>query len=233
MRLIGHSDFRIAARLGLVAVAVAAASAHGASASSAPASREAGASSVANKPTALAPRGETRPLDDVVISSRDGGTASWYRSLPVALGAVLAIIVGCAFVVKKYLPTGRRGGSGELLEVIARTYLSPKQSICLVRAGRRMVMVGVTADRMTPLADFENAEAVAQLVGQAEAHKIHSSTVAFRGLVQDEGTVYERGSGEKSVGGSEAEDGSYEQVHGHLHRLLSRIREYTEERRAG
>ncbi|NOT01287.1 MAG: FliO/MopB family protein [Phycisphaerales bacterium] len=96
----------------------------------------------------------TRPVSDV----------AWYRSGPVALGAVLAVIMVAAMLVKR-LVRGTKLGRTEGLQVISRTYLSPKQSIALVQMGARMVFVGITPQGMTTLRTVRDAQEAAMLRG--------------------------------------------------------------------
>ena len=187
--------------------------------------------SKANKPTVLPPRRVSKSLSQTLVANRSDQVAPWYRTLPVALGIVLVIILGCAVFARRYLQVG--GGSSPTggLEVIARTHLSPKQSICLVRAAGRLVMVGVTPERITHLTDIENADAAAQLIGQAETHKPHSSTAAFNRLVDDEVTAYRVDEDATAIEVRETDSGSYLETRGQLHGVLSKVRQYARSKR--
>lgn len=90
----------------------------------------------------------------------------WYRSGPVALFAVLAVIAGAAFGARRLL-RGTHLGRVDGLHVISRTYLSPKQSIALVQMGARMVFVGVTPQSITTLRTVGDAVEAAQLRGRS------------------------------------------------------------------
>ncbi len=186
-----------------------------------------------NQPVTLPPRRAPRSLDDTVVSERVGVRTSWYSSVPVALLVVLGSIVACAYAAKRHLRMGQSGGALPPLQVVARSYLSPKQSICLVRAGPRLIMVGVTADRITHLTDIDDPDAAAQLIGQAEASKEHSRTGAFQRLVVDEGTVYRRPSPAESIEPGRTVDARYGQGRGHLDGLLGKIRSYARNRGTG
>jgi flagellar biogenesis protein FliO len=58
--------------------------------------------------------------------------------------------------------------SGGAIEVLGRNHLSPKQSLTLVRVGRRVVLVGVAPERLSPLCVIDDPQEVAELVGAKE-----------------------------------------------------------------
>lgn len=195
-------------------------------------SRSRSASGV-NQPVTLPPRQAPRSFDDTVVGGRTAVSTPWYSVVPVAFMVVLGSIVACAYVAKRHLRLGRSGGALPPLQIVARSYLSPKQSICLVRAGPRLIMVGVTVDRITHLTDIDDPDAAAQLIGQAEASKEHSRTGAFQRLVVDEGTVYRRPSPAESMDPGRAVGARYGQARGHLDGLLDKIRSYARTRGTG
>lgn len=90
----------------------------------------------------------------------------WGRSL-LALGAVLALIAGATWAVRKYMPAAAGGNVGRAIEMLGRYHLAPKQSLCLVRVGRRAVLVGVTPSHMTALLEVRDPEEVHVLSAKA------------------------------------------------------------------
>lgn len=172
-------------------------------------------------------------MGQTLVANRSDQVTPWYRTIPVALGVVLAVILGCALFARRYLQTGGGAGAPSGLEIVARTHLSPKQSICLVRAAGRLVMVGVTPDRITHLSDIDHADAVATLVGMAETRKPQSSTAAFNRLVDDEVTAYRDDVDVRAVDGSETHGGAYLETRGQLQGVMSRIRRFAQDKQAG
>ena len=71
---------------------------------------------------------------------------------------VVVALYGGARLLKRYVPAARNMFGSGTLKVVGRTFLSPKQSILLVRVGRRMVVVGVTATGMSALAEIRDPE---------------------------------------------------------------------------
>jgi flagellar biosynthetic protein FliO len=95
---------------------------------------------------------------------------------------VLGVIAGAAFVIRKVLPRGNRLGGGGVIDVLASHYLSSKQSLCLVRLGRRAVLLGVTPERITPVAEILQPEELAEIVSAIERKRPTSFTSTFARL---------------------------------------------------
>lgn len=89
----------------------------------------------------------------------------WYRSGLASLGLVLGMIIVVALVIKRVAKT-THSGSGDVLQVLTRTHLSPKQSIAVVQMGGRLVFVGITPEQISMLRIVEDREEAALLRGQ-------------------------------------------------------------------
>jgi flagellar protein FliO/FliZ len=77
--------------------------------------------------------------------------------LVVSLGVVLAIMAGAAMVMRRKglvsLPSGGGRRRTAPLEVLSRTTLGRSQSLALVRAGDRALVLGITEHQVTLLLD--------------------------------------------------------------------------------
>jgi flagellar protein FliO/FliZ len=80
-----------------------------------------------------------------------------------ALGGVILGIVMLAWLARRFFPQTRLGG-GSTMQVIARTYISSKQSMALVRVGHRVLVVGVTPDHLTTLATIDDPAELAAVM---------------------------------------------------------------------
>jgi len=107
-----------------------------------------------------------------------GPRMPWYRSGFVALTAVLLLIVALTLVVKRLMP-GVRRLQGGVLEVVSRTYLSPKQSVALVKMGHQLVLIGITPEQISSLAVVDDPDRAAELIGLIEASKPTSISGGF------------------------------------------------------
>ena len=112
-----------------------------------------------------------------VLAPRRGGSARisatsriqpapWYRSGLMSLVVVLAAIAGLVLLVRRLVPSMRRM-TGDVVEILGRNHLSPKQSLALVRIGRRLLLVGVTPERLNTLCEIDEPQEVADLLSRA------------------------------------------------------------------
>lgn len=101
--------------------------------------------------------------------------------LPLAF--VLIVIGVLAWAARRMFPRmGRAGGDGAIT-VLSRCVLSPKQSLCLVRLGRRIVLLGMTPDRINTLAEITDADEAALLIAAASSHRAESFRSALIGMM--------------------------------------------------
>lgn len=101
-------------------------------------------------------------------AARDGGQAGGWLRTTLALAGVVALIVFLAWVSRRAggLTVLQRPGA---VQVVSRVTLAPRQTLFLVRIGTRMVLVGVSRDRLTALDVIDDADACARVAGAAEA----------------------------------------------------------------
>lgn len=124
-----------------------------------------------------------------VVSPRGTGSRGWQLWDFVPLLAVLALIAGAAIVVKRFMPARRLLGGG-VMQVLARTPLTGRQQLVLVRLGRRVLLLGVSPDRMCTLSVFDDPQEVAMLLGEVESGRPGSSTHEFRQSFVEEAGAY-------------------------------------------
>ncbi|GJM25477.1 MAG: hypothetical protein DHS20C16_18920 [Phycisphaerae bacterium] len=97
----------------------------------------------------------------------------WYRSPFAALMVVLGVIGAVAASVRRWVPAARTVTSDQLC-VVGRTAISSKQSAVLLHVGKRIVLVGVTPDRVNTLSEITDESEVAQLIGRAKSEESKS-----------------------------------------------------------
>jgi len=128
---------------------------------------------------AVPPRSMTRRPPEVAAPAAASGSR-WYGRGLTPLALVLAAIAVTCLAVRRLLP-GRTVGDGGVLRVVARTALSPRHSVALIQvAGERMVLVGITSDGVTALAEIRSADALARLAGRLGPE---ASSGAFRDAI--------------------------------------------------
>lgn len=86
----------------------------------------------------------------------------------LALGTVLLLMGAVAWVARRVLSQriGMSGGT-PLIQVVANSYLAPRQSIALVAIAGQYFAVGLTADTLIPLGRIEATEHLATLVSSS------------------------------------------------------------------
>jgi flagellar biogenesis protein FliO len=125
-----------------------------------------------------------------------GRPASWARTA-LSLAGVVTLIILLAWgyrAVTSSAAGGRwplRKRNATLIEVVSRTTLSPRQSLCLVRIGPRLVLLGVTAGAVRSLDVIHDPDLTATLLGQATAQQPDSSTAEFTRCLEREARPYQ------------------------------------------
>ena len=113
--------------------------------------------------------GENTPvnLNDGPAQNKVPGTSaggSLVRTF-VGLAIVIGVIYGLYWVLKQVKASKEEKASGQGLSAIATLPLGPNRTLQLVRAGRELVLVGVSEHGVTPVRTYteEEAEAVGLL----------------------------------------------------------------------
>ena len=116
-----------------------------------------------------------------VPSSSAGG--SLVRTF-VGLAIVIAVIYGLYWVLKQVKASREDKASGQGLVAVATLPLGPSRSLQLVRAGRELVLVGVSEHGVTPVRTYseDEAEAVGLLDAMAGDDESPSGGEGGRGL---------------------------------------------------
>lgn len=159
----------------------------------------------------------------------DGATAAtsttpWYRTGFGALAIVLCALGGVAFLVRRWIPTARQL-NGSLVRIVGRTNISTKQSLVLVRLGRRLVLVGASPDRLDSIAEISDPHEVAELIANLPTDGLKTSERFNSMLMQEAGDFKETCDGVDSSSQANvkrAYEGSYKA--GALGGLLTRLR---------
>ena len=151
---------------------------------------------VADALGATKPTGEKTPvnlnLDDDKSTSVSGGSAggSLVRTF-VGLAIVIAVIYGLYWVLKQVKSSREEKASGQGLSALATLPLGPNRSLQLVRAGRELVLIGVSEHGVTPVRTYSEDEAEAVGLLDAEAFDDDEPSVngdgggALRRVIED------------------------------------------------
>lgn len=131
--------------------------------------------------------------DRTISRSENRSDGGWLRTT-ASLAAVIAVILLLAWGYRAIsggarLPL-RRGRQPGALEVLARNSLSPRHALCLVRVGPRLVLIGVSPDRLTTLDVLADAEVAARLGGEAARTRSDSHAAEFERFLDREAQQY-------------------------------------------
>lgn len=128
---------------------------------------------------------------------------------------VLLLIGGMAMVLRRYMPARRLLGGSDVLKIVARTHVSPKQQLVLVKLGRRLVLLGVSPERISSLSTVEDSDQVAMLLGEIASGQPGSISSAFASSVEDEREAY---------AGDVSDGDETEATRGQVRGLLQKVR---------
>lgn len=87
-----------------------------------------------------------------------GESAGWIAArLFSSLLLVGGLLAGGLFVYRRWMGRGALGQRSDLIRVVSRSYIGPKESLCLVRVGKEHLLVGVTGSQISFLHRWEGA----------------------------------------------------------------------------
>jgi flagellar biogenesis protein FliO len=155
---------------------------------------DAGANDAQPDERRLAPRGK----DQAERTSRSGRVASpsqlisnfglKFNSAYATMSAlvfVLGLFFLCMWLVRR---SGKKKSSvlpGEVVSVLGRMSLAPKQFAELLRVGNKLVLVSLTADGAKPLTEVTDPGEVDRLLGLCQKYDPHSASHAFEQVFRD------------------------------------------------
>jgi flagellar protein FliO/FliZ len=138
------------------------------------------------RPLRLAPRSEPREPPPGFSPSSDDPAGT---TLTVA--GSLALVLGLFFVLVWLV---RRGGSRataplpeDVVELLGRAPLPPRQHVHLLRVGRKLVLVAVNGDEARPLTEITEPEEVDRLAGLCRQRQTGSISGTFQEMLANMG----------------------------------------------
>ncbi|MBU0639919.1 MAG: flagellar biosynthetic protein FliO [Planctomycetes bacterium] len=155
-------------------------------------------------PEVAAPRMEGHPLKrskptgalPLRAESQERVGRSWWRTV-VSLAGVVALILLLAWGYRQMAGAGGRlslagrARHAGVIEVVGRASLSARQSVCLLRVGPRLVLVGMSAERVEALDVIDDADFAARLGGEAARRRSDSASAEFNHCLGREAQSYE------------------------------------------
>ncbi len=109
----------------------------------------------------------------------------------LALSVVLVLIVAVSYIFRRYLVGMRQGSGGGVIEILAHSALTPKQSLSLVKLGDRILLLGISPGHIARLDVIDNPDEVAIILGRIEENSAQSISGTFKKLFHRESLNYE------------------------------------------
>jgi flagellar biosynthetic protein FliO len=110
-----------------------------------------------------------------------------------ALAIVLAMMIGTAYVLKKYFYRSPGTINGNpMIDILSNHYLGPKSSILLVNVLGQVMLLGVSANQISPLGTISDPKALENfknLRPQHEALPISESLPRCKSLLRNIGQL--------------------------------------------
>jgi flagellar biogenesis protein FliO len=150
----------------------------------------------------------------------------------VSLALVLGLIVSGTWLLRKLIPQVNRNGGETPVRVLSTTYLAPKQSLSLIRCGRRIILIGVTPEHISSLAAIDDPAEVSLLTGYSDGRDSRGISYGFDEALEGAADRFE----ETEVDFDEplgADSGSLAAVSREVRGLLSRLRSHRADRLPG
>lgn len=122
----------------------------------------------------------------------------------LSLGLVVAVILALRWGGVRVFGGAGAVKTSQVMQVVSRSIISPKQQLILVQVGRRLVMVGNSGAQLTPLAEITDADEVAELLGQARRDKNDTIGKTFGSWMRKAGMNFPGGTEVESTGNVEA-----------------------------
>jgi len=149
-------------------------------------------------------------------------SGSWVMDTLTALGLVLAAILAARWAYTRY--AGRAfvaARTTPVVEVLARTAVAPRNHVLLLRVGSRILVVSDSSGGMRTLANIDDAEEVAGLIGAVAVTRDNSITKNFTRLFQNFNGQYDaqRAGVEGGDDGEHTLDRTRDSLSGLLHRV--------------
>jgi flagellar biosynthetic protein FliO len=145
----------------------------------------------------------------------------------LSLGVVIGIILLMAYLSKRMMNPGGKGGA-DAMTVLARQNISPRQQLMLVQVGRRVVMVGNSGSQMNALAEITDPDEIADVMNRCNRRK-KAAAEAFTDLFSKAERDFDPSVEEKAVAeeNSSAADSQLIKTKNELTNLLEKVRGMT------
>lgn len=144
--------------------------------------------SVDSTPTKRTPL-NAKKLDSSLEDGKRSGsnTLQMLFSVGSSLLIVIGLFLGVAWCYRKTLNNSMGGIPKQVVSVLGRTAIAPRQQLVLVRFGSKMVLISLNQGETRTISEITDPIEVDQLAGACESHQPHSLTNSFRTILNQSG----------------------------------------------
>jgi len=100
-----------------------------------------------------------------------------------ALAIVLGLIFSLRWLLRRSMNPAALPGATNVVQLLTRSALTPRQHLLLVRVGRRLLVVADCNGQLNSLSEITDADEVATLIGQLRDEKLTSASKCFGNLL--------------------------------------------------
>ncbi|MBI4717321.1 MAG: flagellar biosynthetic protein FliO [Planctomycetes bacterium] len=137
------------------------------------------------------------------------------------LAVVLGVIGAVSWAARRWMPAGRVRDTG-VIRTLGRLSLAPKHQMVAVQVGRRVLLVGVSPDRVSALGAIANPVEVADLLSRAAPRG--QADLAFDPLLEAEASGYRAAGPSRARETAPTRNGGDGGTSRAVHELLEKVR---------
>jgi len=129
---------------------------------------------------------ELKPSTKDKARSLDKPSSTWAATLSMffSLSVVLCFFLLVAWLVKKAQPSSFLKLPGDVVQVMGRTPMAPRQQMYVVRFGSKLLLISHQPGQTQTLAEITDADEVQRLAGLLEANQPGSISNSFRDVLK-------------------------------------------------
>ncbi len=136
------------------------------------------------RPATRTPLPPKSKADDVTKPKAGGSTLQMFVSLGSSLAIVIGLFLGVAVLYRKSLSANLgRGLPKNVLQVLGKTTVAPRQQMLLLRFGSKLVLVSMIQGEARTISEITDPLEVDQLAGLCEGNSTGSATNSFREIL--------------------------------------------------
>jgi flagellar biogenesis protein FliO len=135
-----------------------------------------------NNSSSIPFRSTTKSNEDTKLKKPTSGWSSTLSML-VSLGLVIVLFLGLARFLKTWSPALPYTLPKDVVRVVGRTPLGPRQQMYLIRFGGKLLLVSQQLGQTTTLSEIEHPDEVAHLLGLCEQAAPSSISQSFRDVL--------------------------------------------------